>query len=91
MIYISPRQESTGRVAATETSNKGRRTEVTRATERLEAGALEQGGEVTEHPPLRPLTGRELNEQHKALIEAGASWDFIMSWLHRELSRWGTP
>jgi hypothetical protein len=37
---------------------------------------------------MRPLTGRELNEQHKALCDAGVSWEFRMDWLRRETDLW---
>lgn len=37
---------------------------------------------------LRPLTGRELNAQHKALVEAGVSWRFTLNWLQRETDPW---
>ena len=36
----------------------------------------------------RPLTGRELYEQHKALVEAGASLAFRIGWLRREVDLW---
>ena len=37
---------------------------------------------------LRPLTGRELNEQHKALVEAGVDPLWVLRWLGREVDRW---
>lgn len=36
----------------------------------------------------RPLTGREFAQQHKALVDAGASLKFRIRWALRESSRW---
>jgi hypothetical protein len=41
---------------------------------------------MTDRP--RPLTGRELNEQHKALVESGASSAFTLRWLRDETDLW---
>ena len=37
---------------------------------------------------MRPLTGRELNGQHKALVEAGMTAKFCLDWLRSEVAIW---
>lgn len=40
---------------------------------------------------VRPLTGRELNQQHKAMVEAGVSPEARLAWLRREVDLWTEP
>jgi hypothetical protein len=39
-------------------------------------------------PTDRPLTGRELNEQHAALVAAGMDPLWTLRWLRRETDLW---
>lgn len=36
----------------------------------------------------RPLSGRELGDQHRALVRAGASPEFTLRWLRAEVDLW---
>lgn len=36
----------------------------------------------------RPLSGRELGDQHRALVRAGATPAFTLAWLRREVALW---
>lgn len=44
-----------------------------------------------EDQPLRqrrPLSGRSLSQQHKAMVDAGVDPAFRVAWLNRETAKW---
>jgi hypothetical protein len=53
--------------------------------------AIEECESVLTDAYRRPLTGRELDTMHKSLVEAGASAEFTLAWLRREIDRWTAP